>query len=132
MLKFYVRHGKVVDIIQEIISFKQSKWLEKYIIYITQKRNKSENGFEKDFKTILKNAFYGRTTGNLRKNLDLEFIKKDDNKKIIKQQSKFTFIGIQKSYETCDRYVFKKIEVVMDKRIYLGFGVIELSKLHTY
>ena len=29
MLKFYVRHGMVVDKIHEIISFKQSKWLEK-------------------------------------------------------------------------------------------------------
>ena len=29
MLKFYVRHGMIVDKIQEIISFRQSKWLEK-------------------------------------------------------------------------------------------------------
>ena len=29
MLKFYVRHGMVVDKINEIISFKQSTWLEK-------------------------------------------------------------------------------------------------------
>ena len=30
LLKFYVRHGMVVDKIHEIISIKQSKWLEKY------------------------------------------------------------------------------------------------------
>ena len=29
MLKFYVRHGMMVDRIHEIISFKQSKCLEK-------------------------------------------------------------------------------------------------------
>ena len=29
MLKFYNRHGMIVDKIHEIISFKQSKWLEK-------------------------------------------------------------------------------------------------------
>ena len=28
MLKFYVRHGMIVDKIHEIISFKQSKWLK--------------------------------------------------------------------------------------------------------
>ena len=39
MLKFYVRHGMVVDKIHEKISFIQSKWLEKYISFITQKRN---------------------------------------------------------------------------------------------
>ena len=29
MLKFYVRHGMVVEKIHEVISIKQSKWLEK-------------------------------------------------------------------------------------------------------
>ena len=37
MLKFYVRHGMVVEKIHEIISFKQSKWLEKYISFNTKK-----------------------------------------------------------------------------------------------
>ena len=36
MIKFCVRHGMVVDKIHEIISFKHSKWLEKYINFNTQ------------------------------------------------------------------------------------------------
>ena len=48
MSKLYVRHGMVVEKIHEIISFKQSKWLEKYINFNTQKRNKAKNEFEKD------------------------------------------------------------------------------------
>ena len=47
MLKFYVRHGMVVEKIHEVISFKQTKWLEKYINFNTQKRNKAVNDFEK-------------------------------------------------------------------------------------
>ena len=47
MLKDYVRHGMVVDKIHEIISFKQSKWLEKFINITTQKRNKAKKDFEK-------------------------------------------------------------------------------------
>ena len=47
MLKFYVRHGMVVEKIHEIISFKQSKWLESYISFNTQKRNRAKNDFEK-------------------------------------------------------------------------------------
>ena len=39
MLKFYVRHGKVVENVHTVISFKQSKWLEKSISFNTQKRN---------------------------------------------------------------------------------------------
>ena len=43
-----------------------------------------------------------------------------------------TFNGILKSDENSDRYVFRKKEVVMDEPIYLGFAVLELSKLHMY
>ena len=32
-LKFYVRHGMIVEIIHEIISSEQSRWLEKYISF---------------------------------------------------------------------------------------------------
>ena len=122
----------VVDKIHEIISFKQSKWLEKYINFNTQKRNKAKNKFEKDFYKLLNNAFYGKTMENVRNRLRLDFFKKDDYKEIIKQQSKLTFNGIHKSYENCDSYVFRKNEVLMDKPIYLGFAVLELSKLHMY
>ena len=50
----------IVDKVHEIISFKQSKWLEKYINFNTQKRNQAINDFEKDFYKLLKNAFLVR------------------------------------------------------------------------
>ena len=77
MLKFYVRHSMVVKNIHQIISFKQSKWLEKYINFNTQKRNIAENDFEKDFYKLLNNAFYGKTMENVRNRLIVEFIKKE-------------------------------------------------------
>ena len=36
------------------------------------------------------------------------------------------------SYENYDSYTFKQNEVLMDKPIYLGFSVLELSKLLMY
>ena len=108
MLKFYVRHGMIVEKIHEIISFKQSRWLESYISFNTQKRNKAKNDFEKDFCKLLVNAAFGKFLENVRNRLDLELIKKDNIKKIINQQSKLTFKCIQKSYENYDSYTFKK------------------------
>ena len=131
-LKFYVRHGMIVEKVHEIISFKQSKWLECYISFNTQKRNKAKNEFEKDFFKLLVNAAFGKFLENVRNRLELELIKKDDIKKIIDQQSKLTFNGIQKSYENHDSYTFKQNQVVMDKAIYVGFAILELSKLHMY
>ena len=132
MLKFYVRHGMIVDKFHENISFKQSKWLEKYINFNTQKRNQAVKDFEKDFYKLLNNAFYSKTMENVRNHLKIKFVKKDDYREIIKQQSKVTFNGIDKSYENCDSYTFKQNEVLMDKPIYLGFTILELSKLLMY
>ena len=70
----------IVDKIHEIISFKQSKWLEKNISSNTQKRNKAKNDFEKDFYKLLNNAFYGKIMENVRNRLRLEFIEKDGYK----------------------------------------------------
>ena len=43
-----------------------------------------------------------------------------------------TFNGIHKSYENYDSYTFNQNEVLMDKPIYLGFSVLELSQLLRY
>ena len=132
MFKFYVRHGMVVDKFHELISFKQSKWLEKQINFNTQKTNQAVNDFERDFYNLLNNAFYGKTMENVRNRLKIKFVKKDVYSEIIKQQSKLNFNDILKSYENCDSYTFRENEVRMDKPIYLGFYVLELSKLHMY
>ena len=99
MLKFYVRHGMIVDKVHNIISFRQSKWLEKYINFNTQKRNQAVNDFEKHFYKLLNNAFYGKTMENVKNPLKIKSIKKDAYREIIKQQSKLTFNGLHKSYE---------------------------------
>ena len=79
MLKFYIRHEMVVDKVHEVISFTQSKWLEKWINFNTQKRNKAKNYFEKDFYKILNNSFYGKTMGKFRNRIKEELIRKDDS-----------------------------------------------------
>ena len=97
ILKFHVGHCMIVEKVHSVISFKQDKWLEKYIFFDTQKRDQAVNDFKKGFYKLLNNAFYGKTRGNVRNRLILECIKKDDADKFIKQQSKLTFNGILKS-----------------------------------
>ena len=81
MITFFVGHGMIVNKIHEIISFGQSMWLEKYINFITQTRNKARNDFEKDFYKLLKNVFYGKGMENVRNRVRQDFIKKDDTEK---------------------------------------------------
>ena len=89
MLNIYVRHGMIVEKNHEIISFKQRKWLERYINFITQKRNRAKIDFEKDIYKLLVNAAFGKFLEDVRNRLRLQFFKKDDNKNILKQQSEF-------------------------------------------
>ena len=132
MLKFYLRHGMIIDNVHNIISFRQSGWLEKNIIFNTQKRNQAVKTFEQDFYKLLNNAFYGETMENIRNRLKIKFIKKDNYRKKIENQSELTFNGTLKSHENCDSYTIKQNDVLMDKPIYLGLIVLELSKLLMY
>ena len=86
MLKFYIGHRMTVKKIHEVKSFKRSKWLQKNIYFNTQKRNQAVSDFEKDFYRFSNNAFYGKTMENVRNRVKLEFIRKDDTDKNIKQQ----------------------------------------------
>ena len=50
--------------------------------------------------------------------LRLGFIQNYEYRRNIKQQFELTFIGIHKSYENCDSYVFRQSEVLLDKPLY--------------
>ena len=78
MLKFYIRHGMIIVRVHTVISFKQSKWLEKYMSVNTKKRSMSKSDFEKDFYKLLNVAFYSKTMENVRNRLKIKFVKKDD------------------------------------------------------
>ena len=132
MLKFYVRHGMLVNKVHAVISFKQCNWLEKYINLNTQNKKQAVNDFENDFYKLLNNTFYGKTMENVRNVVEIKIVKKYDYREIIKQQSKLTFNGIHKTYENCNSYTFKQNEVLMDELKYLGFSVLEFSKLLLY
>ena len=105
---------------------------KKYINFDTQKRNKAKNDFEKDFYKLLINEFCGKTMENVRNRLKIKFIKKDDYREIIKQQSNLSFNGLHKSDENCDSCTLKQNEVLMDKPTYLGFSVLELLMYEIY
>ena len=106
MLKFYNKHGMVAVKIYEHFSFGQGKWLEKFISFITQKRNLAKNFFEKVFSILLNNASYDKTMENIRNRKQLEFIRKDDNEEKFKQQSRLTFSGIHKAFTNYDSCTF--------------------------
>ena len=132
MFKFYTNLGMKVTKIHTIYRFKQSLWLEKYINHNTQKRTVSKTNFEKDLYKLMNNAFFGKTMENVRDRTNLEFIPHTNIDQIIKRQSKLSFKRITNHYSEFSVYKFDKEKVIFDKPIYLGFSVLELSKLLMY
>ena len=50
--QLFVRHGMTVEKVHEVIFFRQSKRLEKYPNFNTQKRNKTKNDLEQFYQTF--------------------------------------------------------------------------------
>ena len=131
-LKFYLRVGMIIKKVHRIVSFDQSPWLAKYIDYNTKKRAAAKSDFMKDYHKNLICSFFGKTMEDVRNRIKVEFVKNTDERKILKYQSRLDFNGIHKSYQDYDSYTFKSNVVKMEKPIYLGFCILELSKLSMY
>ena len=90
--------------VHDVISYKQKPWLKPYIDFNTNKRASAKNDFDKDLPKSMNCSFYGKTMGNIRNRLELKFIKKDDDDKMVKMQSKFD--SIHQSYHDYDSCTF--------------------------
>ena len=118
--------------ITAIYRFKQSLWLEKYNNHNTQKRTKAKTNFEKDLYKLMNNAFFGKTMENVRERVNIQKLPHTNIDQIIKRQSKLSFKGIVNHYSEFSVYKYDNEKTVFDKPIYLGFSVLELSKLLMY
>ena len=107
-------------------------WLAKYIDHNTQKRTKAKTNFEKDLYNLMNNAFFGKTMENVTECVNLKFIDHSQIQQIIKRKSKLSFKSIVDCYSVFSVYKFDKEKTVFDKPIYLGFTVLELSKILMY
>ena len=112
--------------------FKQNPWLAKYIDHNTQKRTKAKTNFEKDLYKLMNIAFFEKTMENVRDRVNLEIIDHSQIQQIRKRQFKLSFKSIVDWYSVFSVYRFDKEKTVFDEPIYLGFTVLELSKLLMY
>ena len=80
----------------------------------------------------MNNAFFGKTMENVRERTNIEIIPHTEIDQIMKRQSKLSFKGISQHYIDFSSYKYDKEKITFDKPIYLGFSVLELSKLLMY
>ena len=129
-LQYYLSLGIKLIKVHRIIKFKQSNWLKEYVEFNTRKRQESSDEFNKAFFKLLINCVYGKSMENIRKRINAKLI--NDCKEYIKCVSKPTFIS-QKIFDKNFIAVYQiKTVLTLNKPIYVGFCILELSKLLMY
>ena len=122
--------------INQMIKFKQSKWMEKYINLNTKLRMESKNDFEKAFYKLMNNAVYGKCLENVRAYSNTEIV--SDSKRQLKLQNDSRYkndIYIRNdedsrgSLRVFERY---KKQVILNKPIFVGFSILDISKIIMY
>ena len=140
-LSYYLDKGLVITKIHKVITFDQRPWLRSYIDFNTGKRTVAKNAFEKDFFKLMNNSVFGKTMENLRGRVDMKFATSNSNwgDKAIKRERTIERNLASPLYDGHIIYnddlaaiKMKKKKLVLNKPIYAGMCILDLSKLHMY
>ena len=130
ILKQALDHGLKLKKVHRVIEFNQEAWLKKYIDINTELRKKASNDFEKDFFKLMNNAVFGKAMENVRTHRDIKLVKTDNKRnKLVSEPNYHTMKLISENLSIIE---MKKVKVKMNKPIYLGLSIIEVSKIIMY
>ena len=130
VLKQALSHGLKLRKVHGVIEFEQEAWLKKYIDFNTDLRTKATNEFEKGFFKLTNNAVFGKTMENVRKHRDIKLVRTDKKRnKLVSEPNYHTMKLISDNLAITE---MRKVKVKMNKPIYLGLSILELSKITMY
>ena len=129
-LKQTFNHGLKLKKIHRVIEFNQKEWLNPYIDMNTELRKAAKNDFEKDLFKLMNNSVFEKTMENIRKHRDIKLVTTD--KKRSKLVSEPNYHTINLISEDLSIIEMKKTKVKMNKPIYLGLSILEISKILMY
>ena len=129
-LQLHLSLGIKLVSVHRVLTFKQSDWLKKYIDFNINKRKNAANSFEKGFFNLMNNSAFGKTMENLRKRINVRLVNNaGDYKKYVSEPS---FVSQKIFNENFVAIHEIKLILTLDKPIYVGFIILDLSKLLMY
>ena len=132
VLKQTLDHGLKLKKVHRVIEFEQEAWLKEYIDVNTELRKKANNDFEKDFFKLMNNAVFGKTMENVRKHSDIKLVKYDKKRNKLVSEPNFHINRIFLIDNNLAIIEMRKVKVKMNKPIYLGLSILDISKITTY
>ena len=130
VLQQALNHGLKLTKVHRVIEFEQSAWLKPYIDLNTGYRTKAKNDFEKDFFKLMNNSVFGKTMENVRLHREMKLV--TDEKRCKKFTSKPNYDSTTAFSEHLIGIEMRKVEITMNKPIYLGQAILDLSKITMY
>ena len=104
--------------------------MKKYIDFNTDKTKDAANSFEKDLFKLMNNSVFGKTMENLRKRISVKLV--NNAKDYVKCISKPIFVSQKIFRENFVAIHEIKPVLTLNKPIYVGFSILDLSKLLMY
>ena len=126
----YLLQGLKFKKVHKILEFKQSAWMKPYIDFNTERRKEATNEADKNLFKLLNNAVYGKTMENMRKRIKIRIT--TNEKDFLKYSSRPEYNSHKKVGKNLVAIHEKKETVKLNKPIYAGCTVLELSKLVMY
>ena len=125
-----LKAGMKLTKIHSGIKFIESDWMKPYIEMNTNLRAKAKNNFEKDFFKLMNNSVFGKTMENIRNRVDVKLV--NTKEKLRKLVANPNFRSRKIFSENLVSVHMKKISLTMNKPVYLGMCILELSKTIMY
>ena len=129
-LKQALNHGLVLKDVYRVIKFNQEAWLKLYIDMNTKLRTETKNEFEKYFFKLMNNSVFRKTMENVRKHRDIKLVTTDERRnKLVSEPNYHTTKQFSENLLAIE---MKKTKLKMNKPIYLGMSILDVSKTPMY
>ena len=130
-LKQTLNHGLILKKVHHgVIEFRQEAWLKPYIDMNIELRKEAKNKFEKYFVKLMNNSMFRKAMENVRNHRDIKLVTSN------KQRNKFASEHNYHSTKYISKVLLvirmKKTEAKINKPMYLGEAVLDISKTLMY
>ena len=122
--------GLELKAVNRVLAFRQSAWMKPFIDFNTEKQKAATNDFEKDFFKLMINAVYGKSLENVRKRVDFRLVSQE--RELIKLSASSRFVRVNVYNEDLIGVMMKKRTVYLNRPLYVGFTVLDISKFVMY
>ena len=126
----YLSLGMKLKKIHRGIKFIESDFLKPYVDKNTKLRTLAKNNFEKDFFKLMNNSVFGKTMENIRNRVNVKLV--DSGEQFKKLAAKPNYNSRKIFNENLVSVHMKKTSLTMNKPVYLGMSILDLSKTSMY